>query len=119
MAVGSCKQPSITDEGSSTEEVGVIEEASLPGLRVGLAFLSSDGSDICPAVPWGQMGGGVGWGSMKNQVGRLGRDAEMPSGQEQKAGGCEGQCGEGAGAMEGQQDIWQEPHLLGAKAEHK
>ena len=55
--MGSCEQPAVTDEGGPTEEVGEVEEASLPGLRVGVAFLSSDGSGVCPAVPWGQVGG--------------------------------------------------------------
>lgn len=35
----------------------MVEEAGLPRLRVGLAFLSPDGSGVCPAIPWGQVGG--------------------------------------------------------------
>lgn len=69
MAVGSCEQPAVTDEGSPAEEVGEVEEPGLPGLRVGAAFLSPDGSGVCPAMPWG---GVEAKGSMTSMVGGLG-----------------------------------------------
>lgn len=52
-AVGSCEQPAVTDEGRPAEEVGEVEQPSLPGLRVGATFLGPDGSGVCPALPWG------------------------------------------------------------------
>ena len=55
-AVGSCKQPAVTDKGRPAEEVGEVEQPSLPGLRVGATFLGPDGSGVCPALPWGEDG---------------------------------------------------------------
>ena len=54
--VGGCEQPAVTDEGRPAEEVGEVEEPSLPGLRVGAALLRPDGAGVCPAVPWGRGG---------------------------------------------------------------
>lgn len=69
LAVGSCEQPAVTDERSPAEEVGEVEKAGLPGLRVGAAFLSPDGSGVCPAMPWGEV---EAEGSMTGMVGGLG-----------------------------------------------
>lgn len=95
MTVGSCEQPAVTDEGCSTQEVGAVEKAGLPGLRVALALLGPNGSSVCPAGPWGQEGGR---GVDEEQDRRAWREAETPSRQEGAEGwGSQGQRG---GAVE-------------------
>lgn len=71
VAVGSCEQPAVTDERSPAEEVGEVEEPGLPGLRVGAALLSPDGSGVCPAMPWGEV---EAEGSLTGTGGRAGGD---------------------------------------------
>ena len=74
-AVGSCKQPAVTDEGRPAEEVGEVEQPSLPGLRVGATFLGPDGSGVCPTLPWGGDGRQKGYQRARWQG--LGREARQ------------------------------------------
>lgn len=52
--MGSCEEPSVTDERGSAELPGEVEEARLPGLRVALAFPGSHGAGVGSTVAWVQ-----------------------------------------------------------------
>jgi len=47
----------VIDERGSTELPGEVEEASLPGLRVALAFPGSHGAGVSSTVAWGAVEG--------------------------------------------------------------
>lgn len=57
-AVGSCEQPAVTDEVRPAEEMGEVEQPSLPGLRVGATFLGPDRLRCLPSPALGVLGMG-------------------------------------------------------------
>lgn len=98
--MGSCEEPSVTDERGSAELPGEVEEARLPRLRVPLAFPGSHGAGVGSTMAWGA---GEGTGVRTN---RLGRAPRRMLGNPEGRGHCigwQGVGGHGAGLLTCQQ----------------